>query len=212
MISFVGDALDCVLRIFVIQLTLCFPLPTIFVNLSLGQVFVQPSINLPLLNHSIDFSKIKISTVSSIFSWSLRLFIVQSVITANVLSDKYTTKSSITSDYSIDQAFGHHSIDFLHLNHPIDFTSTIISKFPTGTQYESSISKLTSSSMVLSDSTNTISTGTQNESSLSRLPSSSMVLSKSIPISTGTQYEYSIIRLTSSSMVLSNQTTKRGIN
>jgi hypothetical protein len=177
------------------------------VNLSLGQVFVQPSINLPLLNHSIDFSKIKISTVSSIFSWSLRIFIVQSVITANVLSDKYTTKSSITSDYSIDQAFGHHSIDFLHLNHPIDFTSTTISKFPTGTQYESSISRLTSSSMVLSDSTNTISIGTQYESSISRLTSSSMVLSKSIPISTGTQYEYSIIRLTSSSMVLSNQTT-----
>jgi hypothetical protein len=59
MIPFVCDAVDCVLRILVIQLTLCFPLLTIFVDLSLGQVFVQPSIDLPLLSHSIDVSKFK---------------------------------------------------------------------------------------------------------------------------------------------------------
>jgi hypothetical protein len=47
MISFVCDAVDCVLHILVIQLTLCFPLPTIFVDLSIGQVFAHPSIDLP---------------------------------------------------------------------------------------------------------------------------------------------------------------------
>jgi hypothetical protein len=122
MISFVCDVVDCILRILVIQLTLCFPLPTVFVDLSLGEVFLHPSIAIPWLNHSIDFSKFKISTLSSIITWSLRLFIIQLVITASVLSDNYTTKSTIiTPDHSIGQALGHHSIGFLPLSHSIDF-------------------------------------------------------------------------------------------
>jgi len=122
MISFVCDVVDCILRILVIQLTLCFPLPTVFVDLSLGEVFLHPSIAIPWLNHSIDFSKFKISTLSSIITWSLHLFIIQLVITASVLSDNYTTKSTIiTPDHSIGQALGHHSIGFLPLSHSIDF-------------------------------------------------------------------------------------------
>jgi hypothetical protein len=122
MISFVCDVVDCVLRILVIQLTLCFPLPTVFVDLSLGEVFLHPSIAIPWLNHSIDFSKFKISTLSSILTWSLRLVIIQWVITASVLSDNFKTKSTIiTSDHSIGQALGHHSIGFLDLSHSIDF-------------------------------------------------------------------------------------------
>jgi hypothetical protein len=122
MISFVCDVVDCVLRILIIQLTLCFPVPMVFVDLSLGEVFLRPSIAIPWLNHSIDFSKFKISTSSSILTWSLHLVIIQWVITASVLSNYFKTKSIIiTSDHSIGQALGHHSIGFLDLSHSIDF-------------------------------------------------------------------------------------------
>jgi len=97
MLSFVCDAVDCVLRILVIQLTLCFPLPTIFVDLSLGQVFVQPSIDLPLLSHSIDVSKFKISTLTSTFTWLIRLLIIYWSITADILFMQPTHLTSSTS-------------------------------------------------------------------------------------------------------------------
>ena len=97
MISFVCDAVDCVLRILVIQLTLCFPLLTIFVDLSLGQVFVQPSIDLPLLSHSIDVSKFKISTLTSTFTWLIRLLIIYWSITADILFMQPTHLTSSTS-------------------------------------------------------------------------------------------------------------------
>ena len=85
MIFFVCNVLDCILCILVIQLTLCFPLPMIFVDLSLGQVFVYPSIDLPLLNHSLDFSKFKISTLTSTFMWMIHLLIIYLSITADIL-------------------------------------------------------------------------------------------------------------------------------
>ena len=100
MIFFVCNVLDCILRILVIQLTLCFPLPTIFVDLSLGQVFVYPSIDLPLLNHSLDFSKFKISTITSTFTWMIRLLIIYLSITADILFVQPTYLTSSTSELS----------------------------------------------------------------------------------------------------------------
>ncbi len=97
MLSFVCDAVDCVLRILVIQLTLCFPLPTIFVDLSIGQVFVHQSIDLPLLNHSIDVSKFKISTLTSTFTWLIRLLIIYWSITADILFMQPAHLTSSTS-------------------------------------------------------------------------------------------------------------------
>ena len=99
-IFFVCNVLDCILCILVIQLTLCFPLPTIFVDLSLGQVFVYPSIDLPLLNHSLDFSKFKISTLTSTFTWMIRLLIIYLSITADILFVQPTYLTSSTSELS----------------------------------------------------------------------------------------------------------------
>jgi len=91
---------DCVLCILVIQLTLYFPLPTIFVDLSIGQVFVHQSIDLPLLNHSIDVSKFKISTLTSTFTWVIRLLIIYWSITTDILFMHPAHLTSSTSGLS----------------------------------------------------------------------------------------------------------------
>jgi len=72
----------------------------IFVDLSLGQVFVYPSIDLPLLNHSLDFSKFKISTLTSTFMWMIHLLIIYLSITADILFVQPTHLTSSTSELS----------------------------------------------------------------------------------------------------------------